>query len=75
MQKEIVLKLTFTSCKIYFTSLTKYSLLTIFKMISKHFLILFFLFIGSTTFAQKGMITGKAVDAQTGLPLEGSTIF
>jgi len=44
-------------------------------MISKHFLILFFLFIGSTTFAQKGMITGKAVDAQTGLPLEGSTIF
>jgi len=43
-------------------------------MLSKHFLILFLL-IGSTAFAQKGMITGKAVDAQTGLPLEGSSIF
>ena len=44
-------------------------------MISKHFLIIIFLLIGTTTFAQKGMITGKAVDAQTGLPLEGCSIF
>jgi hypothetical protein len=43
-------------------------------MLAKHFLIIF-LFIGSAAIAQKGMITGKAVDAQTGLPLEGSTIF
>ncbi len=44
-------------------------------MISKHFLIIIFLLIGSTAFAQKGMITGKVVDAQTGLPLDGSSIF
>ena len=44
-------------------------------MILKHFLITIFLLIGSTAFAQNGMITGKVVDAQTGLPLEGSTIF
>jgi hypothetical protein len=44
-------------------------------MISKHFLIIIFLLIGTATFAQKGMITGKAVDAQTGLPLEGCSIF
>jgi len=43
-------------------------------MLSKHFLIIFLL-IGSTAFAQKGMITGKVIDAKTGLPLDGSSIF
>ena len=43
-------------------------------MISKYFLIIFLL-IGSTTFAQKGIITGKVVDGQTGLPLGGGSIF
>jgi hypothetical protein len=43
-------------------------------MISKYFLIIFLL-IGSTAFAQKGIITGKVIDAKTGLPLDGSSIF
>ena len=42
-------------------------------MISKHFLILF-LFIGSSAFAQKGIITGKILDDKTGLPLSGGSI-
>ncbi len=45
-------------------------------MISKHFLIIFLLIlIGSTAFAQKGILTGKLVDAQTGLPLDGGSVF
>lgn len=43
-------------------------------MISKYFLIVLLL-IGTTTFAQKGMITGKVVDASTGQPLDGSSIL
>ena len=42
-------------------------------MKSKYLLIIF-LFIGSTAFAQKGIITGKVVHSQTGLPLSGDTI-
>jgi hypothetical protein len=42
-------------------------------MKSKYLLIIF-LFIGSTVFAQKGIITGKVVHSQTGLPLSGDTI-
>lgn len=43
-------------------------------MISKHLLI-FFLFIGTTAFAQKGIITGKVVDDQTGRALGGDSIL
>ncbi|MBL7773355.1 MAG: TonB-dependent receptor [Chitinophagaceae bacterium] len=39
------------------------------------YIILLFLLIGSTAFAQKGIITGKVVDNQTGLPLGGSSII
>jgi hypothetical protein len=42
-------------------------------MKSKYLLILF-LFIGTTAFAQKAIITGKVVHSQTGLPLSGDTI-
>ena len=38
------------------------------------YLLSIFLFIGSTAFAQKGIITGKVVHSQTGLPLSGDTI-
>ncbi|MBK7763333.1 MAG: TonB-dependent receptor [Bacteroidetes bacterium] len=43
-------------------------------MISKYLLIIFLL-IGTTTFAQKGIITGKLIDSQTGVPLDGGSIF
>jgi len=42
-------------------------------MKSKYLLIIF-LFIGTTAFAQKAIITGKVVHSQTGLPLSGDTI-
>jgi TonB dependent receptor/Carboxypeptidase regulatory-like domain/TonB-dependent Receptor Plug Domain len=43
-------------------------------MISKYFIIIFIL-IGSTTFAQTGIITGKVLDDKTGLPLGGDSII
>jgi len=43
-------------------------------MISKY-LLFFFLIIGSAAFAQKGIITGKVLDSQTGLPLSGGSVI
>lgn len=43
-------------------------------MFSKYFITIS-LFVGSTAFAQKGMITGKVLDNQTGQPLSGGSII
>lgn len=44
-------------------------------MISKYLLVILFLLLGSNAFAQKGMITGRVIDDQTGNPLGGDSIL